>query len=884
MHSYQQSIEDVFIDLQSNDTGLTQVEANDRQKQYGLNTLPHNGTHKTRLAIFVSQFTNVLMILLIIAGSVSALLHEITDAIVIFITVGINAVVGFVQENKANTALEQLQSMIEFHAYVLRDGRKQRIKSTELVPGDILLVEAGDQVQADARIIQVTDLLVNEAALTGESEPVTKKPKRFKKDIPVGDRINMIFRGTTVLNGHAKAVIVQTGSNTEIGKIASLVSETKEDKTPLQVSLAKLSSIIGAIVLVIALGVFGLGYFTDITHGNISELFSVAVAIAVAAIPEGLVISLTVILAIGMNAILKRKALVRRLIAAETLGSVDVICTDKTGTITKGIMSVTHISNPDQSVIHTVGKDKKMLPDIQAIVEMGVLVNDAFFEKNIETGKQQAIGDTTDIAFFEFAHANGVNIEDVSSKKPRIADIPFSSEHKYMATLHNCSKAQCIYVKGAPEVILSRVSSMRVDGRIVKISSEERARLEDVVRKRAAEGLRMLALAYKEASSSEIKDTDIHDLVLVGFAGLSDPVRSDVKRTLKRTQQAGVRTIMITGDHVETARSIGEQIGLHSSEDSVFDGNQLQTISDAALRHVVETATIFARVDPIHKVRIVQALQANGHVVAMTGDGVNDAPAIKGADIGVALGSGSDVAKGTADMVLLNDAYSTLVSAIEGGRVIFQNVRKVVLYLLSGSFAEVLLVLGSIVAGLPLPALPVQILWINIVEDTFPNIALAFDGPADNTMDGPPRKKNEPVINGEMKTMIILKSVLANIALFAIFVWFWKTTQDIALTRTIVFVGLGIDALFYVFSIRRLDKMIWQTSLFSNRYLIGAVAIGWGLLLSAVYVPILQTLLRTVPLEPWHWLLMIGFGIFNMFLMEIVKWIFLVRQKNYGKA
>jgi len=408
MHSYQKLIQELYIQYNANQFGLTSEQVIQLQKK-GLNRLNQTKQHKTKIKIFISQFTNVLMLLLVSVGIVSFLLHEITDAIVIGITVLINAFVGYIQENKANTSLEQLQSMVQYYAYVLRDGVKHKIKSDELVPGDILFIEAGDSIQADARLLEVSGLLVNESALTGESKPVIKSIKQYKKEMAIGDRANMIFRGTNVMQGHAKALVVETGFHTEIGKIASLVKNTKEEKTPLQIALAKLSSSIGVIVLVIAVVVFILGFITNATYGNIAELFSISVAIAVAAIPEGLVISLTIILAIGMNSILKKKALVRKLIAAETLGSVDVICTDKTGTITKGMMAITYIESADGNDIYK-NISKKIGDSYKEIIIAGVIANDAFFDIYEDTQKKQIIGDTTDIAFFELAQENNIQI------------------------------------------------------------------------------------------------------------------------------------------------------------------------------------------------------------------------------------------------------------------------------------------------------------------------------------------------------------------------------------------------------------------------------------------------------------------------------------------
>ena len=449
-----------------------------------------------------------------------------------------------------------------------------------------------------------------------------------------------------------------------------------------------------------------------------------------------------------------------------------------------------------------------------------------------------------------------------------------------MATLHKKPNTFFCAIKGAPEVVLDMCTFYIENGKEKKLDIKQKKLFEKQIEDGAKKGYRTLGLAYKNQKESSIQGTEIQEAVFAGFVFISDPIRSEVEQTIKVAKRAGIHVVMITGDHANTAEAIGNRLGLSGKNKLICTGSDIDILSDDELAEKVKHVTVFARVEPIHKIRIVRAFQANDEVVAMTGDGINDAPAIKGADIGIALGSGTDVAKETSDMVLLDDSFTTIVLSVEEGRRIYQNIKKVVLYLLSGSFAEVVMITGSIVAGFPVAALPAQILWVNIIEDSFPNMALAFDKGDKENMQDPPRKKHEPLIDSEMKTMIILKSIFANVALFAIFVYFWKTTGDIKLTRTIVFVGFGIDALFYIFSIRSLRHMIWQYNPFSNLYLVGAVLLGWILLVSAIYVPILQVLLRTVPLEPYHWFVMIGFGLFNVVLIESIKFLFIIKYKK----
>lgn len=869
-------------------------EASSRLADQGRNELPRSGGQISRLKILLDQFTSPLIIILIIAGAISGLLGEVIDMTVIFITVAMNTIVGFVQEDKANEALKKLRAMVAYEAVVLRDGKKKQIPSEEVVVGDILFLQAGDKIQADGRIIDLSDFEVNESSLTGESEPSLKSTDVIKDKSGVGDQFNMAFRSTIVENGRATVLVTATGSNTEIGKIANLVKETKEDKTPLQIQLGKMSKMIAIIVVSISVGIFIFGSFfsSKSAEANLLEMFEVSVAIAVAAIPEGIVITLTVILAIGMRHIFKRRSLVRRLVAAETLGSVSVICTDKTGTITEGRMQATHILTSEDDLdfdeIRTlhVDKDPRHVDALFAL-RVGILCNDGVIE-NADGPEQtwKVIGDTTDTAFLTIGAKVGLQKEHLDSAVKRTAEIQFSSKKKYMATVHRVDHNSVMYVKGAPEVIFERVTNYDEKGRSKKLTSKQCEWFQAQLKSLTSRGLRVLAVAYKNdgVDANKIDENDVQNLTLIGLVGLSDPVRPDVKETIQLAHKAGIKTVMITGDHVQTARSIAKEIGLAHDKEMIFDGEKLERMSDEELQAAVGSVSIFARVDPIHKIRIVRAFQANEEVVAMTGDGVNDAPALKAADIGVALGSGTAVAKETADMVLLDDSYSTIVGAVEEGRGIYQNIKKVVLYLLSGSFAEVVLIGGSLLMGLPLAVLPVQILWVNIIEDAFPDMALAFDKGEKENMSEPPRKKHEPIIDREMKVMIAIITVVSNLILFGLFLYFLKVTGDIVRARTLMFVGLGVDSLIYIYAVRSMRRNVWHMNPFSNKYLNLALLFGWVMLISAVHIPIFQTLLRTVPIGLREWGIMLTFGIINLLLIEIVKGWFLVKNRGLARS
>ncbi|MFA4831482.1 MAG: HAD-IC family P-type ATPase, partial [Patescibacteria group bacterium] len=783
---------------------------------------------------------------------------------------------------------------------------RQLISSEEIVPGDILCLEAGDKIQADGRIISAAEFTVNEAILTGESEPNEKNAKAIAKETGIGDRANMVYRGTTTVNGRATAIVTATGPETEIGRIASLVKETVEERTPLQYQLARLSKFLSVVVLAITALLFLLGLVVYSGEYSVFELFQTSIAVAVAAIPEGLVISLTVILAIGMQYILKKNALVRKLVAAETLGSVSVICTDKTGTLTEGKMRVTRLItasadlDKDELGLLTVEKEQKY-PEALMALRIGVLCNNAIANHAGENhSAEKFFGDTTEIALAEIGERAGLNKHELDDVFPRVAELPFDSRRKFMATLNRFDHDSRLYVKGALGSLLPRASYYEKDGQIEKITAKERKWFSAQEEKMAGEGLRVLAFGYKKmedvrqpypqplslkkgkglSSESDLAEEDVNDLILVGLAAMSDPLRSDVKETLALARRAGIKVVMITGDHIKTAQAIGREIGLNCGEDSMLDGTKLSSISDENLKQVIEKVCVFARVDPKDKIRIVKAFRANGEVVAMTGDGVNDAPALKGADVGVALGSGTDVAKEIADLVLLDDKFSTIVHAVEEGRKIYQNIKKVVLYLLAGSIAEVMLIGGSLIAGLPLAVLPAQILWINIIEESFPSMALAFDKGEPGNMADPPRGRNEKLISREMKFMMAIISMISNILLFGLFIYFYNLTGEIERARTLVFLGLGIFPLIYIYSIRSTRLMIWRINPFDNLRLTLAVMLGWVLLIAAIYFAPLQTLLRTVAISWQEWLIMVGFGVLNVVLIESIKAVFLVKRKS----
>jgi len=875
----------VFEEVESSAQGLENLEAKKRQEKYGLNELPKQEKF-SQGQVLLAQFKSVLVYILLVAGLISLIMGDRIDAYVIFLAVLINVIVGYIQENKAQKALEKLRRIVVPKAKVIRGGREEEIESKNLVSGDILVLEAGDKVSADARLIMAREIEINEATLTGESKPIDKEIKDMEKGVVLAERRNMVYQGTQVTKGHGLAVVVAIALKTQLGRIASLLKETEDAATPLQRRLNVFSRQLAMAILFISLLILILGLLTG---RPFITMFNTAVALAVAAIPEGLAVAVTVILTIGMRKILKRKALVRKLIAAETLGSTTVICTDKTGTITKGEMRVSQIITDSYRVdvgLNPLPTANASITEVWQLLKIGMLCNDARLQHEAEDLNDLVIiGSSTDRALILAGRQLFLKKSDLEKQSPRLDELVFTSERKFMATLHQFDgQNNIILIKGSPEILLKASSAVLVGDRPMKIYSDKRKTLQNKYQELNKNGLRTLGLGYKlvarGADSFRGLSEVLQDLVLVGFAGISDPLRPDVKETLAATKRAGLQTVIITGDNIMTAKAIAKELNIAVTERTILDGEQLLKINDEELKKVVKDIKIYARVMPQDKLRIVQAWQNQGAVVAMTGDGINDAPALKKADIGVALGSGTEVARETADLVLLDDSFSTLVAAIEQGRIIYDNIKKVILYLLSDSFSEVILIFGSLILGWPLPLMPVQILWINLVTDGFPNLALTVEPGEPEIMKERPPERHKPILDTERKTLIIIISSVTALANLAIFYYFWKVVGDLALARTVVFASLGIDSLLYVFSCRSMRHSIFNTYFFSNRYLLLAVMIGALVQLSAIYLPFLQTVLQTKALHLLEWLLILTVSLGVIFIIEIVKWLFIPHHRK----
>ena len=898
MNFHSKKIETCLRELKISANGLTQAEADKRAKKYGLNKLAEEKP-LSKLIILINQFKSPLIYILLIAGFIALILQDYIDAGVIFGAVLLNTIIGYFQENKANQALTKLKQLVEHKALVLRDGHEIEIDSSLITIGDIIILQAGNRIPADARLIETVNLEISEASLTGESIPSGKNINKIAPGAALADRENMVYAGTTAVRGTGKAVVCAIGKDTEIGKIAELVKATEEEQTPLQLRLSKFSRILGIALAGISLLVFVVGI---IQGRGWFEMFKTAVALAVASIPEGLAVAVTVILVLGMQRILRKKALTRKLVAAETLGSTTVICTDKTGTLTEGKMHVAHIVIGDIPLnLPLTKRDGKEHNTIEAkavslALQTAMMCNDAIIENpDDELADWRIIGAPTEAALLSAAIQSGLDKERLLEIEPRVDELPFTSENKFMITLHKRkSGSYVLYEKGAPEKLLDKATKFYRQGKISQLSRQEREKLDKIYEKLTNKGLRVVAVATREITlppsfliSKERGDKDWSlvdkNLVFIGFIALKDPLRPEIKETIKICRQAGIRPVIVTGDHQLTARAIAKEAGLKVEAKNIIVGEKLDKISDDKLKEVVKKIDIYARVSPHHKLRIVQALQSRGEVVAMTGDGINDSPALKAADIGLSLGTGTDIAKETSDIILLDNNFKTIVAAVEQGRIIFSNIRKVITYLISDSFSEIILITGSILFGTPLAVLPAQILWLNIVNDGLPDFSLAKEKGNKNIMQDKPIRENEPIMNKEMKAIVFGVGIVRDLFILVIFIWLYRLGTEIAYLRTVFFTILGFKSLIAIFSIRSFRQPIWRVNPFSNLYLVGAVGISFVLLLAAIYWHPLQAVLSTVALPSPVWLLILFIGVLNVIMIELVKCWFIVRDRRMAK-
>lgn len=901
MQWYVLSQADIIKKLKTNThNGLTQQEVQRRLKKNGYNELPRE-KKIGMLLLLLRQVQNVMVYMLLIAAAISLLLGEFVDMWVILAAVILNIIVGFIQENKAQNALFALRQVLTPTSIVIREGEHKEIESRELVEGDIVVLDEGASVPADLRIIEAHNLTISESSLTGEAQPQKKKVGKLRTATALADRVNMAFMGTNVVQGSGYGVVVATALNTEIGTIAHLVATTKEELTPLQERLKVFSAFLGKTVLGIAAVILFFGLLRGHSFG---EMFTVAVAVAVAAIPEGLAVEVTVILAIGMQQILNRNGLVKKLVAAETLGSITVICTDKTGTLTEGSMRVTHIATAGTSTAWSAeNKKTSVSEEVMQVLRIGMFCNNATIatattdDTISNLAEEQYLGDPTETALIRAARMVGL-YESEKKKVQRVDVIPFSSDAKFMATLDKLPEGKKrLHAKGAPEIIVEHCSHILIGTTVQILTPLLKKKVVAHFESMNKKGMRTLGVAYSEENAHTTKITEksavyTKKLTYVGTVGMRDPLRVGVKDTIELCQSAGIIPVLITGDHKLTALSIARELGLPSTKSHVIDGARLTKLSDSQLAEQVQNFSVYARVSPKDKLRIVDAWQKRGEVVAMTGDGVNDAPALKAADIGVALGSGTDVTKGVADLVLLDNNFSTIVRAVEQGRVIFENIRKVALYLLSDSFSEVVVIVGSLLIAplflseygeLPLPLLASQILWINLVTDGLPDIALIFEPKEKEVMQERPLPRKTPLFDIERKIYIFVISIVSGIFALTLFIFYMRTTGDVLYARTVVFAMLGIDSLIYVFSSRTLRQLIFSYNPFRNPWLILAVIGGAILQLLALYLPYLQHIFKTVSLSMSDWTIILIFCFGTVVISEITKAVFLLKKKYSTK-
>ena len=864
-------IKKIFSELKSNMQGLSSEEAKRRLEIVGPNELVER-KKITPFHIFIDQFKSFLVGLLLIASLISAFIGEAVDALAIFVIVIMNSILGFIQEYRAEKALEALKKLVTPRARVIREKREFIIPARELVPGDIIVLESGDRVPADARLLEAVNLEVDESMLTGESIPVPKDAKAIlKENTPLSERKNMVYMGTMVTRGYGKAIVVATGMNTEMGKIAEMVQAIEEEKTPLMKRLDKFGKQIGLVIIFLCVLTFLLG---EIRGMPPVTMFMTAVSLAVSAVPEGLPAIVTVTLALGVRDMAKRNAIVRKLASVETLGCTTVICSDKTGTITKNEMTVRKIYINGE-VIEVTGSgyepkgefliNNKVInisenEDLLLLLRIALLCNHA--ELVFSGEKWNILGDPTEGALVVLAAKAGMRREEELERYPLITEIPFESRRKRMTTIHRTPEGKYIaLVKGAPEIILSRCKYLRKNNVIKELTYAESQKIIDIVQEMAMGALRVLALAYKEIETLPQKldpEKVEQDLIFVGLVGMMDPPREEVKPAINLCRKAGIKVIMITGDHKLTAVAVAKEIGLINNEEEslVLTGDDLDKISDEELEKIIDNVAIFARVSPEHKVRIVRALKKRGHVVAMTGDGVNDAPALKMADIGVAMGiKGTDVAKEAADMILADDNFATIVAAVKAGREIYDNIRKFIRFLLACNFDEIAVIATSVFTGLELPLLPLQILWINLVTDGGPALALSVDPPDPDIMERPPRKPDEGILHG-MKLFIAISSTLQYIGTMAAFLLgIFMLKDSISEARTLAFVQAVFFELFVVFNCRSETRSVFRTGVLSNKALLIADLIGLLLTITLVYFPPLQMIFETTTLTLYDWIL-----------------------------
>ena len=863
MNPYQMKKEDVLKMLGTDENGLTQNQAKENQKKYGKNELAE-GKKKNPFILFLEQYKDFLVIILIIAAIISGVLGDIESAIVIFVVITINAILGTVQHIKAEQSLDSLKEMSAPTAKVIRDGEIKVVEGKDVTVGDIVVIEAGDYVCSDGRIIENASLKVDESAMTGESEPVEKQETVLDGEKPLGDRVNMLYSGSFATYGRAKMVVTSVGMETEIGKIASLLKSTQEKKTPLQESLDNFGKKLSLIIIGICVIVLGLELFRSdgINLTVFTDAFVFAVALAVAAIPEALSSIVTIVLSVGTQKLAKENAIIRKLQAVEGLGSVSIICSDKTGTLTQNKMTVQKIYFDGQ----IIDKDDEINARQGQLIIDGALCNDSVQKEG------QEIGDPTEIALVNFSEKHDLPVEKMREKYQRLGEIPFDSDRKLMSTVHKIGDNYKMLTKGAVDVLSGRINEVKtMDGKR-PFTAEDLAELKKVNTEFSQMGLRVLAVCERDVDTVDISVDDEKDYILLGLVAMQDPPREESAEAVRKCKTAGIRPIMITGDHLVTASAIARKIGILDDNGRAVEGREIENLSDEELDEFVSDVSVYARVSPEHKIRIVSAWQRKGYIVSMTGDGVNDAPALKQADIGVAMGiTGSEVAKDAASMVLTDDNFATIVKAIENGRNLYRNIQRAIQFLLSGNTAGILAVLYASFMALPVPFKAVHLLFINLLTDSLPAIALGVEPHSSDVMNEKPRPKNQSILTKKVLTNICVEGIVIGVmTMIAFYVGFMRNAE---VASTMAFSTLCLSRLVHGFNCKS-DKPVWFTkTMWNNKSMIGAFFVGFVLLNAVLLVPVLQGIFAVAPLTIAELLTVYGLSLGTFVIVQILKMI-----------
>lgn len=881
------AVQETFDKLHSSETGLTSAEAQKRLAETGPNILAAEEKIKI-FSIMLHQFKSPLIYVLLAAASVTFFLHEYIDMAVILAVVVLNAVIGFVQEIKAEQGIRSLKKMVQVKARVLRDRREKEVPASQLVPGDVVYLAAGMRVPADLRLFNIIDLRIDEAILTGESLPSNKETERlFEQNLTPGDMKNMAFMGSTAVYGRGRGLVVETGRRTIIGNIAEKVQEVPFGKAPLQQKLDSFAKFLSWTVGGISVFIFGLGLYAG---EKLSDMFIAAVAIAVSAIPEGLPVAVTIAMAIGVNRMARQNAIVRKLPSVETLGSTTVIGSDKTGTLTKNEMTVKLVFDcqrvyeisgigyePSGTVLHEGQPvDPAACTELERVLRIGMLCNEANLYQ--EDGEYRIDGDPTEGALIVSAIKGGLQIDEEQVKYPQVGIVPFESERGFMATLHEVGDRQIIFAKGAPEKIIRFAMRDKGDPAL-----EER--LIQMAANFADQGLRVLGMAYKESvpGMTKIRQEDVESgLIFAGLQGMIDPPRMEVVEAIKMCRHAGIRTVMLTGDHAITAGAVSSQVGIESGRDTVLEGRRIEALTDEDLYEKVKTTSVYARVAPAHKLRIVQQLIKQGEIVAVTGDGVNDAPALKAAHIGVAMGhTGTDVAKEAADIVLSDDNFASIVAAVREGRIVYDNIKKVTIFLVSCGFGELLTIIACMLAGLQLPYLPAQILWLNLVTNGFQDVALAFEPGEKGVLDRKPRPPQERILSTLMIQRMVLMGSVMGVGTFIMYYLELAAGVPVANARSVALTAMVFFQFYQALNCRSESLSVFEMNPLSNPFLFVSIIGAFFAHLAVLHVPALQYIFRTVPLNRDQWLFVLLCSFTILLIVECDKLI-RRRMKNQG--